>query len=146
MTIKSSAIRAAALVGLLGLVPIGCGKADSPATDGESPAAVTSITGSEVKRVTLTLDAEERIGLTLTPVTTKTELSSVPYGALLYDPSGKTWIFVQVANHAFERRSVDVSSIVGDVVSLRSGPRPGTLVVSVGATELYGAEIGVGDE
>jgi hypothetical protein len=41
------------------------------------------------------------------------------------------------------REPVTVAFITGDVAALVSGPSPGVDVVSVGAMELYGAELGV---
>ena len=70
----------------------------------------------------------------------------IPYGAVLYDPDGKTWAFVNVKGLSFERKSITVANIVGEVASLTQGPAVGAKVVTLGAAQLYGAEIGVGDE
>ena len=46
----------------------------------------------------------------------------------------------------YVRESIKVDRIDGDVAFLTDGPSAGTKVVKVGASELYGSEIGVGDE
>jgi hypothetical protein len=46
----------------------------------------------------------------------------------------------------YERQAVGIARIDGDTAVLRSGPAPGTRVVTVGAQELLGAELGVAGE
>ena len=65
----------------------------------------------------------------------------VPYGALYYDARGAAWVYVSKEPLAFERQSVQVDRVVGNVVVLIDGPALGTPVVTVGAALLYGAEI-----
>ena len=45
---------------------------------------------------------------------------------------------------AFQADGTTVETIEGDVAHISAGPATGTLVVTTGAAELYGAEIGVG--
>ena len=63
---------------------------------------------------------------------------------MLYDPQGRTWIYISPQPRTFVRFQVDVDRIEGDRVFLRDGPPLGTVVASVGVAELYGAEFGVG--
>jgi hypothetical protein len=65
----------------------------------------------------------------------------VPYGALYYDARGAAWVYVSKEPLAFERQSVQVDRVVGNVAVLADGPALGTSVVTVGAALLYGAEI-----
>jgi len=65
----------------------------------------------------------------------------VPYSALYYDARGAAWVYVSKEPLAFERQSVQVDRVVGNVVVLTDGPALGTSVVTVGAALLYGAEI-----
>ena len=65
----------------------------------------------------------------------------VPYGALYYDARGAAWVYVSKEPLAFERQSVQVDRVVGNVAVLTEGPALGTSVVTVGAALLYGAEI-----
>jgi hypothetical protein len=64
----------------------------------------------------------------------------MPYGALMYDKKGHTWTFTNPSPLVFVRAAVEVEDIEGDQVILAEGPPVGTVVVTVGATELMGAE------
>lgn len=68
----------------------------------------------------------------------------IPYAALLYDPTGKTWVYTNPTELVFVRQPILIETIAGDDVILGDGPPTGTPVVTVGAAELYGAEFGVG--
>ena len=69
---------------------------------------------------------------------------AIPYDALIYDTDGRTWVYVKEPNAlAFVRESVTVDHIRGDLVFLVEGPSAGAEVVTVGGSELYGAETGV---
>lgn len=65
----------------------------------------------------------------------------VPYGAVYYDAKGAAWVYVNVGQLAFERQRIVVDRVVGDLAVLSDGPPTGTVVVTVGAPLLYGAEI-----
>lgn len=111
-------------------------------------AKVQAIKGSEVSRVTLTKDAARRLGIQTEAVSAAGTATGtrIPYAAVLYDPEGHTWAFVDRGARSYVREAVKVDRIDGDMALLTDGPRAGTKVVKVGATELYGSEIGVGDE
>jgi len=70
---------------------------------------------------------------------------TVPYAAVLYDSSGATWVYTNPEGQVFVRAAVKVDYVAGDVAVLEEGPAAGTWVVTVGASELYGAEVGVGE-
>jgi hypothetical protein len=97
-------------------------------------------------RVTLDERAAQRIGLetgsmevlNLPGLTVKRMV--VPYGALMYDTKGDTWVFTSPKPLVFVRHKVVVEDIDGDRVILAEGPPAGTTVVTVGAAELMGAE------
>jgi multidrug efflux pump subunit AcrA (membrane-fusion protein) len=65
----------------------------------------------------------------------------VPYEALIYDPEGKTYVYVVTKPLSFQREEVEVDRIEGDRVLLSAGPAAGTKVVTVGAAEAYGTEL-----
>jgi len=116
-----------------------------PSSSGNAPAVVEAVEGTDLQRVTLTEEATERIQLTTTVIAERgssTELF-MPYGALLYDATGLTWAYVEVAPFTYMREEVEVARIEGNRVVISDGPAAGTPVVSVGAAELYGAEVGV---
>ena len=70
--------------------------------------------------------------------------ASVPYAAIVYDAQGKTWTYVNEQPLVYKRAEITVDDISGDTARLSAGPPAGTQVVTTGAAELYGAEIGVG--
>ena len=137
-----------AVVTLMGaaLMASGCNRATL--AEKHSPVKVDSTDVKGIMRVTLEKRAAERIGLQTVAVRdeevvlaggTKT-LKVVPYGALMYDTKGETWTFTNPTPLVFVRQHIVVESIVGDRAFLAEGPAVGTLVVTVGATELMGAE------
>ncbi len=73
-----------------------------------------------------------------------TQRKVIPYGAVLYDVDGKTWVYTNPQPLAFVRQLISIDYIEGDLAVLSDGPPPGTQVVMVGVAELFGAETGVG--
>jgi hypothetical protein len=116
--------------------------------EGSGAATVEAVKGTELSRVTLTEDAAKRLDIQTGTVNASGagDGTEIPYGAVLYDPAGKTWAFVNVGALTFVREAITIDHIEGDVVFLAAGPKVGTKIVKVGATELYGAEIGVGED
>lgn len=115
------------------------------------PAHVEDIEGSELKRVTLSTKAMERLDIktdqvseNLTKSSPKTIRKVVPYGALIYDPHGGAWVYTSPKPETFVRQSIDVDYIEGDMVVLNDGPPVGTIIATVGVSELYGTETGMG--
>ena len=113
-----------------------------------SQAQVEAVDGSGLSRITLTEAAAERLGIE-TMVVTRADgpgsvVAAVPYSAAIYDTQGRTWVYVSTAPLTFTRHAVSIASIEGDVAHLTDGPRAGAQVVSVGAAELFGAELNVG--
>ena len=67
----------------------------------------------------------------------------IPYSAVVYDPSGKTYTFTNTGPLTYVEVPIAVDHISGTSAYLSTGPKPGTKVVSVGAEELYGVQTGV---
>jgi hypothetical protein len=113
-----------------------------------APAHVEHIEGEEVSRVTLTEKAAERLAVTLDVVRDERVGGAlrkvVPYGAVLYDVNGRTWVYTSPESLVFVRREIVVDHIAGDLAVLTEGPPAGTRVVTLGATELHGAEFEIG--
>lgn len=68
----------------------------------------------------------------------------VPYASVIYGPTGVTWTYTSVEPLVFVRQVITIDYIDGDLAVLLDGPPVGTDVVTVGAAELYGAELGLG--
>jgi hypothetical protein len=123
---------------------VSCAKSGAEqASDADAPSVVETVKGTNLKRVTLTADAARRIDVQLAPVT---GARTIPYAAIFYDPDGATWAFTNPKGRTFVRQRIRVARIDGDTAFLSDGPAPGTDVVTVGGPEIYGAEIGVGDD
>jgi hypothetical protein len=125
---------------------------ESGKSEEEDPARVTRVEGSDLKSVTLTAHAAERIGIRTEPVRELSQpgggapVKSVPLAALIYDKSGDSWVFVATQPRTFVRQRVIVARVEDQLVFLESGPAAGTAVVTVGGAELLGSEYGVGGQ
>ena len=144
------------LVAALGLAAAACGRAAAtgPADAGYGePAKVEPVKGTDLSTVTLTEQAAQRLGIQTAEVREVRvpavkgggSRKLVPYSAVLYDENGETWAFTSPKNLTFLRQRVAVDYIEGDRAFLLEGPPAGTEVVTVGAAELLGAELGVGE-
>jgi hypothetical protein len=109
---------------------------------------VEQVAGTELSRVTLTEHAARRLDIQTSPVravqAAGKQRTAVSYAAVLYDPHGQTWVYTNPEPLVYVRQRIDVESISGDQAMLSDGPPAGTAVVTVGAAELYGTELGVG--
>src|SRR5439155_11853361 len=91
-----------------------------------------NIEGSDLKRVTLSDKAAQRLGIQTVPV--REELIGgvirrvIPYAAVLYAAKGDAWAYTNPEALAFIRHALTIESIAGDVVVLSDGPPVGTLV------------------
>jgi hypothetical protein len=111
--------------------------------------------GSELAQLTLTDQAAERLDIQTAPVDEAMVAATatgegalvqrrvVPYAAVLYDRAGDTWAYTNPQPLVFVRHAITVDYIDGQQAVLSAGPDIGTQVVIVGATELFGAEVGV---
>lgn len=68
----------------------------------------------------------------------------VSYAAVIYDVHGDAWVYTSPESLAFVREQITVDYIEGDRAVLLDGPPAGTAIVTVGAAELLGTELGVG--
>ncbi len=117
----------------------------SGSDDGYSPAEVGPASATGVSTLTLEKPAIARLGLVTASVRAGDKGRTViPYSAVVYDPEGIAWTYVNSAPLTYVRKKVGVSTVNGVVAVLTSGPPIGTKVVSVGGAELFGAEIDFG--
>jgi hypothetical protein len=126
------------------------GSEEAPPPD---PAAKVEVgDGSQPARISLTEAAERRLGMETKPVrlvrggSGGTPMLVIPYAAVVYDANGDAWAFTSPAPRTYVRAPLVVRSIENNRVTLSSGPRPGTQLVTVGAAELVGAEAGISGE
>ena len=146
-------VAAVGLVATLGLS--GCSATTEALGEASDEAAeVLPVKGSDLSRITLTQDAYDRLAIATAPVrdgigrgtTSPTVRAAMPAAALLYDAEGATWVYVSDGARTFQRAPVSIARLDGDVAYLSDGPAAGTHVVTVGAPELLGIELGVEGE
>ena len=136
-------VLAALVVIALALALSGYRDIEPASADVYVPATVEEIADSEVKLVTLTEEGAARVDLATAIAQPSGPYTAVPYAALIYDGQGVTWVYTNAKPLTFLRAKVEVDRVEGDVVLLSDGVLPGTAVVTVGATEVYGAELGI---
>jgi hypothetical protein len=125
----------------------GCSAEEALGEAVSDAAQVEPIEGTDLSRITLTDKASAHLGIKTEAVRAGSAgLTTVSTAALLYDPDGKTWVFISTTKSVFERTAVAIDHIDGDLAYLGEGPKVGTAVVTVGVPELYGAELGVEGE
>jgi hypothetical protein len=99
----------------------------------------------KVKSGTQGLQAGQNVGVRLAELGSNTPKKVVPYSAILYDLTGDTWVYTNPEPSVFVRERVDIERIDKDLAVLNTGPAAGTQVVTIGASELYGAESHAGN-
>jgi|Tabmets5t2r1_1033131.scaffolds.fasta_scaffold115344_2 multidrug efflux pump subunit AcrA (membrane-fusion protein) len=110
-----------------------------------APARVEATLDAKIKKVTLTPKAAERLGIQIDEI--RVDPSGrriVPYSSVLYDLTGKTWVYISADPLTFFRGAVAVDTIKGDNVYLSDGPPAGTKVLAAGVPEVFGSEVKVG--
>ena len=144
---------AATLAALAVITSGASGCSEAGASNEENPE--TAVTVEEVgedqpARLTISERAEQRLGLRTEPVRALTGRPGVTevisYSAVVYDSDGEPWAFSSPSPRTYVRVPIEISSITGKTVQLKSGPPVGTQVVVVGAPELVGAEAGISGE
>jgi hypothetical protein len=142
------------LAAALGLGVSACSRGGEPPAASEGgyrDATVEPVKGTDLSRVILSPQAAERLGIQtakvrVLPAGAGAARTVIPYAAVLYDERGDTWTFTSPAPLTFLRHHIKVDLIEGDQATLLEGPPVGTTVVTVGAAELLGTELGVGEE
>lgn len=111
------------------------------------PPTADSLTSSFDLYYALPRDADfrpgERVAVTL-PYGDDAPAVHVPESAIVRDVHGTAWVYVAAGEHAFERRRVEVESVGDDGARIARGLDAGARIVTTGAAELFGAELGGG--
>ena len=139
------AAQAVLLVLVAGLLLSGCRQIEEASAATHQPAKVTEVENSDVKQVQFTATGAEQVDLETETARRNGRHTVVPHTALIYDGQGVPWVYTVTARLTFLRAKVGVDRVVGDRALLSSGLSPGTEVVTVGATQVYGAELGIGE-
>jgi hypothetical protein len=121
----------------------GCAEIESVTAEPYEPAALESTGPDKPARVILTEEAVDRVALQTTEVKALGNDLTVDHAALVFDKAGKPWVFSVVGPRTYVRATVTIKKVQDNVVTLSAGPPAGTQVVTVGAIELWGAELGI---
>jgi hypothetical protein len=131
------------LAAAVGFSLAGCAEIESVSAEPYEPAALESAGPDKPAKVILTEEAARRVGLQTTTVGARGDELTVHHAALVYDKKGLPWVFAVVGPRSYVRSAVTIKQVDGDAVTLSAGPPAGTEVVTVGAVELWGAELGI---
>ena len=129
------AAQAVLLVVVAGLLLSGCRQIEE----------VSEVANLDVKQVRFTSTGAAQVDLQTEAAQRSGRYTVVPHAALIYDGQGVPWVYMVTAPLTFLRVEVVVDRVVGDRALLSSGLSAGTEVVTVGATQVYGAELGIGE-
>jgi RND family efflux transporter MFP subunit len=121
------------------------GRRAAPVTGPPSADPLTSTTDLyfETSNADGALRPGQRVDVSL-PLRQPERARVVPWSAVVFDVQGGAWVYENTAPHVFVRRRVDLGHVDGDFALLAGGLPQGAMVVSVGAAELFGTELGSG--
>lgn len=83
----------------------------------------------------------QRVGVHV-PLKSRESNLVVPWSAVIHDIHGGTWVYENSKPLTYTRLRVVVHYVAGDLAVLTAGPAVGTKVVTEGAAELFGTEVG----
>lgn len=95
----------------------------------------------EVANPEMKLIPGQRLAATLAMKQNQSSLT-VPWGSVVYDIFGNTWVYVEVSPRVYQRRRVVVEYVGDDRAVLAGGVAEGTGVVVEGSQELFASETG----
>jgi hypothetical protein len=121
----------------------GCAEIESVTAEPYEPAALESTGPDKPARIILTDEAVDRVALQTTEVKPLGKELTVDHAALVFDKAGKPWVFTVVGPRTYLRAAIGIEEVQNNLVILSAGPPAGTQVVTVGAIELWGAELGI---
>ena len=146
-------LRAGLVLIAAGISLSACNQAGGTSTGGyeaDKPAGPVSkvepIKGTGVALVKFSALGAKKVGLQTAVIRRDGAQKVMPYAALLYDGEGKPLAYTSPKPLTFVRKKIKVERKDGDRVVLAEGPPVGTRVVTTGADEVYGTEVGVESE
>jgi hypothetical protein len=125
------------------LLVSGCAEIEDDEAETYQPAHLEPVGTSGLKQVTFTPLAAEQVELATERAVRDGRHTAVSYQALIYDGQGLPWVYTVSRPLTFLRVKIVVDRIDGDRVLISGGLAAGTEVVTVGAGEVYGAELDI---
>ena len=110
---------------------------------GPKASHVEPIAGTNIKRITITLKAAQRLDLKTGQIREKGGIKTAPYSAVIYDKVGKTFVYTNPKPLTYVRQPITIKKYNKDTVVLSDGPAVGTVVATTGVLEIYGTETGL---
>lgn len=108
------------------------------------PGRSEPIAGTDLAKVTLTPAAAQRLRVATSVVREHKRGLVAPSTAVFVDPYGGWWVYTNPEPHAYVRHAISEPHERNGRAVFRTGPAPGTRVVTVGVAELYGIEDEIG--
>jgi hypothetical protein len=142
-TAKAPGARVAMALTALALLVGGCAHIEEEDAETYQPAHLQPVENSTLKIVTFTALAAEQVQLTTVRATREGRHTVVDHEALIYDGMGKPWVYTMTAPLTYLRAPITVDRVDDGLVKISRGLAPGTEVVTVGASQVYGAELGI---
>ena len=132
-----------AVVGAMSLSA--CKEVEEESAAGYEPMKLEPIKGKseDYQRVTFSKEGAARVDVQTAEVSRGAGHKVIPYEALIYNDEAKTFVYTSTKPLSYERVPITVDRITDERVLLSKGPAVGTKVVTVGATEVYGAELDI---
>ena len=90
------------------------------------------------------LRAGQRVAVEVPLVQLEKTSCVIPYNAVLHDVYGGQWVYLQVNEHAYARRRIQVLRVAGTDAVLQGTLPEGSKVVTDGSAELFGTEFMTG--
>ena len=85
----------------------------------------------------------EKVSVSVALVTDE-KAKVLPWPAVLHDIHGGTWVYEETAARTYVRRRVVIKYVTNNKAVLAAGPAAGAKIVTDGAAELFGTEMGFG--
>jgi hypothetical protein len=111
-------------------------------TTADGPAVVERVGATDLYCITLSAEAVRRLDVRTAVVRQTADGTVIPYSAMFYSTTGKTWTYVNVKPRTFMRAAIVVDRIEGERAALSAGPTAGTGIAASGVAELHGIESG----
>ena len=127
----------------LALLVGGCADIEEEEAETYQPAHLQPVEDSKLKIVTFTPLAAEQVQLQTEKAIRQGRHTVVSHEALIYDGQGQPWVYTVTKPLTYLRAPITVDRVDDGRVQISEGLAPGTEVVTVGVTEVYGAELNI---
>lgn len=125
------------------IIASACSKDRSTAYVKISPATILEDKVSMITRITLTKEAEIRLGLTTRTIILGSNVE-LPNSSIIFDSDGNCWLYLKETPLNYHRTPITLLKVFGTSALINASSRENVEVVVSGVAELFGTESGVG--